>query len=74
MTTPFARTRAVDEAGHVIVQLWNGRLRTTWLEALRVTAEALRRHYPDATNLHFTAQLVPSLWAKPTTPRYSGAR
>lgn len=69
MTTPFERTRTVVETMHLLRQLSAGQSPATPLRDMQNVASALLRHYPDETNLRFTAQQLPFLWAEPGASR-----
>lgn len=69
MTTPFERTRAVLETRRFLSQLAAGDLTTSSQDYLQGTAEALLRHYPDASHLAYSAQALPLFWAHPDAPR-----
>ncbi len=69
MTTPYERTRALVETRKFLEQLSSGRLASASLTHLQYVADSLLRHYPDETNVRFTAQVLPLLWAEPVAPR-----
>ncbi|MGJ7509936.1 BPSL0761 family protein [Variovorax sp. GT1P44] len=69
MTTPSERTRAVLETRRFLSQLAEGSLTNSSQEYLKRAAEALLRHYPDASHLAHSAQATPLFWADPDAPR-----